>query len=391
MKNSKKLLLGMLATVIAFSLAACNPDTANDNADDDNENTLELSNTENGKGASKEEQPKTFEISQEIKNAMALNNHLSGSNYFLASDGSILVMGDNSRKGHADVYATIPNVKKIIRGAGAVFALTNNGDLYYENNVIATDISDVAYCTTNSNVEGYCLKGSDIMWITSDETIFEYKRNSGFEDLVSREQVSGVLASIEVDKHDFFVVNEEGKFFAYVSNPDQYAELDFAGFENLVLVDMAKHMGNGEVESLTVAGLKGDGSVIATGTYAEEIMGWGTLSYLTMSDGMIVGLTSDGTLKMTGDYAAKMKETVESWTNIVAVEAGYAQGNNIGYIISAMDADGTFHYVSLTQERSGICTGFASVEGGASGDDFWHRYTPDGKDLFSENGAWIEE
>lgn len=134
---------------------------------------------------------------------MKASNSLSGSNYFLASDGSILVMGDDSDEGQADFYATIPDVKKIIRGASAVFALTNGGDLYFENNIIATDIDDVAYCTTNSNVKGYCLKGSDIMWLTSDEEVFEYAQNSDFKDIVSREQVSGELVSIEVDKNDF--------------------------------------------------------------------------------------------------------------------------------------------------------------------------------------------
>lgn len=171
---------------------------------------------------------------------------------------------------------------------------------------------------------------------------------------------------------------------------EQFAGLDFTGFEDLALVEIAKHMGNDGVDSLTVAGLKADGTVVACGTYAEEIMGWGKLSYLTMSDGMIVGLKDDGTLKMTGDYAEKMKETVESWTNIVAIEAGYAQGNNIGYIVTAMDSEGTFYCVSLKNEHMSIDTGYASAANGSAGDRSWNKYTADGKELFFDNGVWGE-
>ncbi len=174
------------------------------------------------------------------------------------------------------------------------------------------------------------------------KTVYEYSQYSDFRNMITRETFAGKTFSIEVDKHDFFVVNTKGKLFAKVTDLDQFANIDFTNFEDLALVDLAKHMGKDEVESLTVAGLKGDGSVVASGTYANEILSWGKLLDITMSDGMIVGLLPDGTLKMTGDFADKMGAAVESWTNITTVEAGYAHGNNIGYIITAMDANGAW-------------------------------------------------
>ena len=109
-----------------------------------------------------------------------------------------------------------------------------------------------------------------------------------------------------------------------------------------------------------------------------------------MSDGMIVGLLPDGTLKMAGDFAEKMGATVESWTNIVAVEAGYSHSNNIGHIVSAMDANGVFYFASLTNENSTVNSGSVSTESGAVGDGYWVRYVGENESYFAENGAWIK-
>ena len=331
---------------------------------------------------------KPAELADGIKASMTAGNALSGSNYFLASDGSILIMGEDEFDGLATAYSQMTGVEKIVRGTSALFALTDSGELYYADKVIGNGIEAVNYCTTNSNVEGFCISDNDIMWITSDEELYEYKRNSDFKDMATREPISGKPMTIEVDKHDFFVVTEEGKLFALVSSIDQYEGLDFTGFENLVLVDEAKHMNSGDVESLTIAGIKRDGSVVAIGTYADDILSWGKLSDLAMSDGMIVALTEDGRVKMTGDFADKMKETVEGWTNITAIETGYANGNNIGYIITAVDTEGAFHYVSMTDERSSIDTGSATADIGSTGDRMWFKYSADGQEYYSENGAW---
>ncbi len=386
MKSLKKLIFIALALVLAMSLIACDEDKVKDNGADTNK-TAGVGNADTSKGGSKKE----LDISQDIKNAMNANNALSGFNYFLAPDGSILVMGDSSDEGFADFYATLSNVEKISGNALAPFALTENGDLYYENSVIASEINSVGYCTTNTNMQGFCINDKDVLWITNDRKIFELPQTSKFVDMTTEEKLSGTPATIESDKHDFFVVTTEGKLYAKLNDTEQFKDLDLTGFDNLVLVDLAKHMDQFDVESLTLAGLKADGSVVATGTYADDILSWGKLSYLTMSDGMIVGLTPDGKLKMTGDYAEKMKGFVEAWENITSVEVGYANGNNIGYIITAVDKDGTFYYTSLTQERSGADAGSASLENGAVGGRFWYKYAPDGKVYFSDNGEWIEE
>lgn len=380
MKKIVNVFVLVLSLILMLSLVSCDGEDKSNNGEKANQEEINASgSTSSGKITG---------LSAGIQASMNAVNSLSGSNYFLASDGSILIMGNYEMYGLASVYATLPEIKKIVKGStSAVFALSESGKLYYGDKLLGEGFEDVAYCTTNANVKGYCLKGSDIMRINGDE-LSEYNQNFQFRNMVTGDAVAGKLVSIEVDKHDFFVVNENGEFFACVNSNKQYVGLDFTGFENLILVEEAKHMDNGEVESLTIAGLKRDGSVVACGTYAEDILSWGKLSYITMSDGMIVGLTEDGMVKMTGTYADKMKAVVEGWTNIIAVEAGSAHGNNIGYIITAVDSDGTFYYASTTDRSNAIDTGSATTDGGSVGDRYWYKYSPDGNVYFSDNGAW---
>ncbi len=382
MKLFKRIALLIIALITVLVLAACQ--SAGDTPDDTDGKQDDKNN--------KNENGTAVVLSDPIKAAMEANNRLTGSSYFLAEDGTVLTLGGDSEKKQAGEYAKIPNVKKIIQGAGlSAFALTDSGELYYENKRIAENISMAAYCTTNVNVEGFCVINNELKRLNSYEQIDDNALNYMFKNYPFEEKLLGDIVFIEVDKHDFIVLNSEGKFFAYWSS-EAYNELDFTGFEELAIVDIAKHMGSmgSGVESLTVAGIKGDGTVVATGTYASDILSWGKLADIAMSDGMIVGLTEDGKVKMTGDFAEKMKETVEGWTDIVAIEAGYATGNNIDNIVTALDSEGVFHFATIMNEYSGIESGSISVNG-VTGGRSCHKYTADGKEFYTDyEGNWVE-
>lgn len=335
----------------------------------------------------------TVELSDAIKASMEANNALTVANYFLADDGSILMRDSDRDVKEAGRYAQLPNVKKIIKGAGlSSFALTDDGKLYFEDKVISENVDMATYCNTNTNVEGFCVINNELKRIDSYRQIQENALNYMFKNYPSEDKLSGNIAFIEVDKHDFIVLNNEGKFFAYWMS-EAYGTLDFTGFEDLAVIDIAKRMDtmiSGEVKSLTVAGIKGDGTVVATGTYKDDILSWGKLADIAMSDGMIVGLTEDGKVKMTGDFAEKMRETVEGWQDIIAIEAGYATGGNVDNIVTALDKNGNFYYCSIMNERSGIKAGSASVDK-VNDDASWHKYTPDGKEYYSDwEGNWVE-
>lgn len=379
MKNLYRILSLILVALMVFALASCGGDKGS------------VGGIDNGGGNKNDDKATKVELSNAIKAAMKANDQLTTSNYFLASDGTIIGRTSNNDKKEAGVYAQLGNVKKIIKGAGtSSFALTENGDVYHEDRKIAENVTMAAYCTTNVNVEGFCVINNELRRINSYRQLEDKSLNYMFKNYPSEEKLSGEITFIEADKHDFIVLNAEGKFFAYWTS-EEYGTLDYTGFEGLAIVDIAKHMGENEVESLTVAGVKGDGTPVATGTYAEDILSWGKLADLAMSDGMIVGLTEDGKLKMTGDYAEKMKETVEGWTNIVGIEVGYATGGNIDYIVTAVDANGTFYYASLMNERYDVRTGTATANG-VSDDSTWLKYTPDGTKYYTTyEGTWEAE
>ena len=117
--------------------------------------------------------------SDAIQAAMEANNQLTGSSYFLAKDGTLLTLGGDSERKQAGEYAKIPNVMKIIQGAGlSSFALTDSGELYYESSKIGENVSLATYCTTNTNVEGFCVINNELKRLNSYEQIDENALNS---------------------------------------------------------------------------------------------------------------------------------------------------------------------------------------------------------------------
>ncbi len=375
----RKILSLILALITVFSLASCGESTANGDTVGKVEN--------NGNDKNK---VSTVEAADFIKAAMEKNKHLTQANYFFVGDGTILTLGGSSKKKYAGEYAKLTGVKQLIAGAGlSSFALTESGDLYCMDHKAAENVSMMAYCTTNVNVEGFCVINNELRRLDSYQSLQDNALNYMFKNYPSEDKLTGDIAFIEVDKHDFIVLNTEGRFFAYWTS-EEYGQLDYTSFEDLVVVDIAKKMKvmGGGVQSLTVAGIKADGTPVATGTYAEDILSWGKLADLAMSDGMIVGLTADGKVKMTGDYAEKMKDIVEGWTNIVAIEVGHATGGNIDNIISAIDSNGVFHFAHIVNEYNEPESGSVSVDG-AFGGSSCHKYTADGTEYYTDyEGKW---
>ena len=379
----KKLLSLILALIFVFSLASCGSSTANGGnvgKVDENGNKIE-----DGK-----DKVTTVEAADFIKAAKEANKHLTQANFFFVEDGTIITLGGDSEKRYAGEFVKLTGVKQLIAGAGLdAYALTESGELYGRYGKIADNVSIMQACTTNSNVECFCVINNNLVRIAS-YTNLDKSYNSEFKNYPTGETAKGEIVFLEVDKHDFVALNSEGTFYAYWTS-EAYNDLDFTGFEGLAVIDIAKHMDTmkNELKSLTIAGIKADGTVVATGTYANDILSWGKLADIAMADGIIVGLTADGKVKMTGDYAEKMKDIVEGWTNIVAIEAGYANGSFIDNIVSAIDSNGIFHYACIMNEYNKPETGYVSVDGieGKSG----YKYTADGSEYYEKDNKWEKD
>lgn len=365
-----------------------------------------------------------IEIVDYVQNAMDAAERLSGSVYFVAEDGSVIVPSgyDNEYKKNEflPIYAALPNVKRIVASSScsSVYALTDEGDLYYYDVKVAEGVKDFVYATTNMSENGHFLKedgvykidAEDTEWVNEnlrknspenyqdigDKTISIFERNNAYYNYAGEtdEKLNGNVVSLSVDKHDYMALTEDGRVFMdnNYGSSDEYESMEFFQWENMAVIDAAKRMGTGEnrgkVETLTVAGIQADGTVMACGDYAGEILSWGPLSYISMGDGMIVGLTKDGTLRVTGQEAEKVAEFVGQWSGIVGVKVGHETDVTI---INAVDANGNFYYVESCVRWTTDSADFISPETGCSGENYFYKYCPDGTVYESdyESGEWI--
>lgn len=413
----KRWIITMTAAIMAFSLCACGNEK-NETPESTGREESVAETTDDGVSPSGSD---GAQASADILNAIAESDKLTTGNYLLMEDGSIVVRGE-SYGSFAGDYAALQNVSKIADSSSEMelFALTEEGDLYYRQAKIVGNVTDVVYSTTNINQTAIFISEGKIYRVrvqnTSEvnanlrqqspdtyidvdgETVNYYQLNRKFSNLNEEEPIyaDGELIRISAEKSDFFVLNNTGKVF--MDNNDGFSEeyigLECFDWDNIALIDAAKVMlsdakdSNTEAE-LTVAGIQSDGTVRAVGTYADEILSWGTLNYISMDDALIVGLTPDGHLKAAGQAAEFVASDLNQWSNIAGVKVGNVTGTTI---VNAVDKDGTYYHLEYDARWTENNLATVSVEKGCSDSNgaVWYRYCQDGTALCSvgQNGAW---
>lgn len=382
-----------------------------ENSKDANVGAVDSGNKKPEKGA--------IQISEEVQRAIDAADRLTTGSYFLMADGSV-VTRSKSYYNFAGDYAALPGLKRIADSSSQMelFALTDSGDLYFHQTKILGNVTDIVYSTTNVNQKAMCISDGKIYCVkveppefvidslreanpdcyfdVGDEVVNYYEAGLNFYDLSGEEGIpaTGEFVRLSAEKSDFFVLNSEGQAFMdnNYGNSDEYVGLECFGWKNLAVIDAAKVMQSNlgdsdrQVGGLTVAGVCADGSVVACGEYADEILSWGKLNYIAMDTGLIVGLTPDGTLKVTGYAAEQVADELADWTNIVGINIGSISGGTA--VLNAVDADGNYRYL----EFDGSCIQAVLTEDGCrdTDEDYWYRYKPDGTVLQSkgENGSW---
>lgn len=329
----------------------------------------------------------SLEVSEEVKKAMDAADTLTTGEYFLLPDGSVVTRGETIDNFAGD-YAALPDVKKIADSSSQMelLALTEGGDLYFHQTKLLSGIKDVVYSTTNVNQAAVCISDDTIYYVSvKDDTADYFESKYSFSDLTGEMTgvAEGSFASLGAEKRDFFLLNDEGR--VYMDNSDgvstEYVGMEFLDWENMAVIDAAKYRVGGDALDpeweLTVAGIQKDGTVKACGFYAEEILSWGSLNYITMDDGLILGLTPEGTLKVTGTLAQYVKEDLASWTNLVGVKVGNHLTGTV--VVNAVDGDGTFYHLQYDDKMSENVVVTMTAEGGCKDDtSWWYRYSPDG-------------
>ena len=305
--------------------------------------------------------------------------------HLLATDGSIITIRDTSYQQVAAGYVQLDGLKKLCGPMGELntYALTESGELYDGAEKIASGVEDLVFSTTSNAPEGFLITADGIRRIY-DNVISGIDYTSEFVRPEGGDQVAvSAPIYIGVDNHTFLALDESGRVFVNKSATNRYDDLVGMGvfdWENLAMVAIALY----GTETMTVAGIQKDGTVVAAGDYAEEILDWGLLSYLAMSDGTIIGLTADGSLKLTGQDAEMIRSSVESRTGIAAVEVCWSK---IGALVTAVDTNGDFRFICVNHNAV-EGEGRVTLEDGSESETCF-RYAPDGTLTRScDNGGW---
>ena len=109
MKNLYRILSFVLVAIMVFALASCGGGKGS------------VGGIDNGDGNKNDNKATKVELSDAINAAMKANDQLTTSNYFLASDGTIIGRTSDNDKKEAGVYAQLGNVKKIIKETLALY------------------------------------------------------------------------------------------------------------------------------------------------------------------------------------------------------------------------------------------------------------------------------
>lgn len=323
------------------------------------------------------------EVVAHVKSAIDASNLLTAAAVAIVPGEGVVSCGSNADK-YLPAYSML-DLKKIAisKSASTAVALTNNGQLYFKTMKVADNVTDIVYATTNMNEEGwYATSAGDVYCVyNGDGDLHSYRIQEG----------SSPISAMGVEKHDVFIACENG-FVSTSGSSEHWGKC--AEFMNwgsgIAVIDASKVMSadrSGEVDYVTVAAITADGRTLAVGDFADEILSWGELSYISMNDGVIVGLKPDGTLRITGPYAQLLEEGgLGSLTNIAGVKV-------LGEIVSAVDTSGNYYFLQY-DAFSNYCYSMKSVSlAGVSNADTYATIYTGSFEYHSEysNPAWTDD
>lgn len=313
-------------------------------------------------------------IPENILRAKELSDRLSNRLIAILPDGSIVASNTEDIDSSVfSAYAALDTRKIVAAPASDIAMLTHSGKLYQGARQTAEGIADIVYCTNNVNQNGYALTTAGTLCYMHDEGA--PNTDSGY---TNPEDPFAVLADSE--RHDFFYITESGKLLLDAGEQYAWFEPVRASWTDLVHVAAAKYKPDSEPEAMTIIGIRKDGTTVVAGDYAEEILGWGNLSWVAGAEDIIVGVKEDGTLGITGERGRKFREDprLASWKNIACVDVGTSS-------ISAIDTAGNYYFASFQHyDEAPDCAVFSpdAYFGGAFA---IARYYPDGTVCVADN------
>lgn len=276
-----------------------------------------------------------LQVREDILTAMEAAGRLSGRNFAVSENGEFYF---ESRKcaNYAYAYYGMP-VSSIYSSdsESSILAVMEDGSVYNGTTLLVGDdcVCDVAWKTHSTNIDAYMLTSDGNMYFYNP-----YGTNDGRDN--SLEYLSADVkftALCRAQSYPIFFGEDGNLYFPsvlYSGGSADWTGIETSGWNDVVVAACAYS----DSGIRTVAAISADGTVMAQGDYAEDILAMGDLSYITMFDdvSLIAGLTTEGSLVYAGSNAGQYKD--KELSGIAGVKA-------FGDELYASGTDGTVYRI----------------------------------------------
>ena len=326
-----------------------------------------------------EESGKHKKADERIENAKAANQYLKRYLTIRTPDGTIYSMG-NIKDGRTDYIRDY---------------LDPEGNFYVRGNLRQEDVTDYAF--TNQDI---CMIVGDRLLGKGDFPFHDYMQDedswemTDFTDQMLRntEEASTIPTEIFSEYNHLWGLDEDGypymdreAFHYFDEDYDGEPDIECVSWTDLAVFDIAFGSDDiiPELKDITIAGIQKDGTVLAEGPMAEEILSWGPLAHISMTKDMAVGLTMDGKIKAAGNMADVLLNLTDSMTDVVGVSL---IDDKMNIEVKAVDKEGNIYWFNdyrvgckIMPDKIEIIEPVANV-----GSEFKHikKITPDGKYMY---------
>lgn len=231
------------------------------------------------------------EAAEYIQSAIDYANKIAGDGLFMDNEGNFYVRGEGYAHKNNELVTLYScygkDIKQIRRWGGENFLiLTESGDVYHNTQLVSSgqNAVDILWKTNNVGVTAEFLLGNG--------NCAFYPNNY---EMVTEEYTNTENAIVACRwREDLMTLDVNGDYEC----GSHWENCEVKGWKDIVVL---ARQANDETKTATIAGISADGTVYATGDFAEDILSWGELAYISMDDELIVGLKKDGTLAFTGE------------------------------------------------------------------------------------------
>ncbi len=319
---------------------------------------------------------------EEVRTAIDLGASLCDAPIIILPDGSFLEHVRNYSSGEQLHLYQGMDVKSFASYRDpdmGMLALTSDGMLHYNGEKVAEKAVSACFC--QSDTYGAYIDADGM----PHEFSIEWSEDSLTQQPITKFGSRKFLSVADFERYDVYLLTEDGTLVTNAdrSSEDEWMHSQYKDWNNLVYADAAKYMVDGELVAFTIAGIQKDGTVLVAGDFAEEILSWGELTYLSMSQGVIVGLLKDGSIRITGMQGTAFwaNSPEMHWENIATVNVSRE-------CMTAIGTDGKYYFAHFESDTLRPMVAIASEEEIFTEAGYFLRFMPDGTAISAES---IEE